>query len=500
MASDPSGDAKPSEEHREDQVQDPAPAHHEAEEEQPKQQQTPEEGEAVAKGDAEGGPVDLMDEPKKSTPKKRKRGRKSVGKSEPATPATDRPTRERKVVERYTASHSSGRTPGSKLLSIVKGSGTQLKDIPNVAFKLSKQKADDSLQALHTLLFGKKAKAHSLKRNIGQFSGFVWSDNEEKQRAKVREKLEKCVKEKLVYFCDVLNIPMNKAISKKEELSAKILEFLESPQTTTDVLLSEKGQKRKRRSSSSKSIERTEKKQKKKGKVGEKQKSPLAAEEDAKDDDNMTNSDIGDYSSEDNEKDTVSKQEAPQTEDEPDYDIEEVDAKDNTLNNDAANVEKVGDSGNNSKPGRKKGATKSSKSPSSFGKKKSDYKKKDEKDGEKSTKGKSSSKKSSRKQSVVSAKDREKNETNKKAKTGPSREEILEEVVKILKEVDFNTATLSDILKLLGTHFDVDLYSRKAEVKAIIAEVLNAMSDDDDEEEEGEDDANDHADSEDADN
>lgn len=171
--------------------------------------------------------------------------------------------------------------------------------------------------------------SYSLKRNILQFSGYVWAENEviyvlysvtpcislfyttiltatflwslllfhtlpycafpvthilvkdtmnsfllfclqqEKQRTRVKEKLDKCVKEKLVDFCDVLNIQINKAGTKKvssqrntyfmfvlnhlltpcltshtlqEELSAKLLEFLESPHATTDVLLAEKEQ------------------------------------------------------------------------------------------------------------------------------------------------------------------------------------------------------------------------------------------------------------------
>ena len=90
---------------------------------------------------------------------------------------------------------------------------------------------------------------------------------QEKQRAKVKEKIDKCVKEKLMDFCDVLNIPIIKSTSKKvsydrmilvivstiyqlaiillaylwfqEDLSAKLLEFLESPHATTDILLAE---------------------------------------------------------------------------------------------------------------------------------------------------------------------------------------------------------------------------------------------------------------------
>lgn len=38
---------------------------------------------------------------------------------------------------------------------------------------------------------------------------------QEKHRAKVKEKIDKCVKEKLLDFCDVLNIPINKAVVKK---------------------------------------------------------------------------------------------------------------------------------------------------------------------------------------------------------------------------------------------------------------------------------------------
>ncbi|RZC09387.1 Chloride channel protein CLC-d [Glycine soja] len=86
----------------------------------------------------------------------------------------------------------------------------------SVAFKLSKRKLDDNLHMLHTLLFGKKTKAHNLKRNIGQFSGYVWTENEDKQRAKIKEKFDKFVKEKLLDFCDVLNIQINKTNVKKE--------------------------------------------------------------------------------------------------------------------------------------------------------------------------------------------------------------------------------------------------------------------------------------------
>jgi protein DEK len=42
---------------------------------------------------------------------------------------------------------------------------------------------------------------------------------------------------------------------------------------------------------------------------------------------------------------------------------------------------------------------------------------------------------------------------------------------------------LADILRQLGTHFKMDLMDRKSEVKHIIEEVINSMSDDEEGEE-----------------
>ncbi|KAK5775440.1 hypothetical protein PVK06_043334 [Gossypium arboreum] len=60
----------------------------------------------------------------------RKSGRDSTEKKEPVMPSSDRPTMERKVAERYSAPYVA-RSSTFKTLSIEKGRGTQLKDIPN---------------------------------------------------------------------------------------------------------------------------------------------------------------------------------------------------------------------------------------------------------------------------------------------------------------------------------------------------------------------------------
>ncbi|PPD98935.1 hypothetical protein GOBAR_DD04059 [Gossypium barbadense] len=75
----------------------------------------------------------------------RKSGRDSAEKKEPVMPCSDRPIRERKVVERYSVP-SVAWSSSSKTLSIVKGRTTQIIDIPNgmrlvLSFQQEKQKA-----------------------------------------------------------------------------------------------------------------------------------------------------------------------------------------------------------------------------------------------------------------------------------------------------------------------------------------------------------------------
>ncbi|XP_039059337.1 protein DEK-like isoform X3 [Hibiscus syriacus] len=436
----------------------------------------------------------------------RKPGRDSAEKKEPVTPSSDRPTRERKVVKRYSAP-SVARSSSAKPFLIEKGRGTQLKDIPNVAFKLSKRKADDNLQMLHVILFGKKVKPYSLKRNIGQFSGYVWVENErEKQKAKIREKIEKCVKEKLVDFCDLLNIPIAKATVRKEEVSAKLLEFLESPHATTDILLADKEQKgKKRKATPSKSIgygealDTSAKKRLRAPQGGEKRKRSSKAEED--EDDDKVESPVSRDDSHEDDADTAPKEEngdeetKSEEEEEPKKSSEkstskktatespESKSKDKSTSGKKATPAKSGkkSSGSTSKQDVSDGGNSGSKSKGCASKKP-----KVEKESSKgsSTKDNAAGKKKTNKSSEkVSAKSQGKGKSGKKPKPEPTREETHDVVVNILKKVDFNTATLSDILRQLGTHFGRDLMHRKAEVKDIITEVINNMSDEDEDEE-----------------
>ncbi|KAF8112539.1 hypothetical protein N665_0063s0025 [Sinapis alba] len=406
----------------------------------------------------------------------------SISKETQRSRSSDRPTRERKKVELFSLSTPLRPTP-TKSLSIQTGRGTPLRDIPNVAYQLSKRKADDNLILLHTILYGKKAKAQMVKKNIGQFSGFVWSEKEEeKQRARVKEKLDKCIKDKLVFFCDVLDILINRSSIKKEEVAVKVLAFLESPKASRDVILADKEKQAKKRKSTHK-----------KRKSAESSDTPAKRKRQTKKRDHQSDTEEvmgeGDSDSE-GTKDTHDEDDAAPKEDSDhveeteneDEKYEEEDEKPSDLKISSKRTKEESSAGSKGKDkqasanGSKKSSEKSSKR---VAKSTSSPVKKQKVDHDESSKGKS--KKQSVKPDAKGSK--EKGKATKKGKVEPTREEMLEFVSKILKEVDFNTATLSTILQKLSDHFGVDLSHRKPEVKEVIQDAINEMTDDEEEDE-----------------
>ncbi|KAF0925510.1 hypothetical protein E2562_016701 [Oryza meyeriana var. granulata] len=491
MASDAKPDSPP--------AADPPAADDDAKDADPE----PEEKEKAAA--AEG------DEPQAGRKRRRRKKGEAAAEKEkekpvPATPTVERPSRERKTVERY--SELAPRvTPAKKSPAILQGSGSKLKDIPNVQFKLSKRKVDENLQSLHVLMYGRKSNAHFLKRNISQFSGFVWTDNQEKQRARIKEKLDKFNKEKLLDFCEILDVYVCKATTKKEEVSAKLLEFLESPSITRDVVLTDekKGKKRRRRSKGNGQATEGASEQKKRRK-SRKQSAEAAKENDDEDDEGPAGSEdasIGEEDDEDSEaKDNVESDEEPveppakkTTDDKQTKKAKEKDASGRKASTKPAkgaskpsqDIEDEPEAELESKKVGKKVSKSSKESDVTVDKanKKVSKSKKDEgKEGQSNNSGASNNKARKKDAAKTSNKNKGKGKGNTEAGAAPTTEELHAVVSDILKEVDFNTATLADILRQLGTHFKMDLMDRKSEVKHIIEEVINSMSDDEEGEEE----------------
>ncbi|KAF3514338.1 hypothetical protein F2Q69_00005523 [Brassica cretica] len=375
------------------------------------------------------------------------------------------------------------------------GRGTQLKEIPNVAYKLSKRKPDDNLFLLHTILYGKKGKVQTLKRNIGLFSGFVWSEQEEeKQRARTKEKIEKCIKDKLIDFCDVLDIPINKSNVKKEELVVSVLEFLLCPKATRDVVLTDpEKETKKRKKSTAKNVTSGESSDVP-AKLPTGNSSWLLLETmcfphlalcvmrfqifiNAL----ITGGERRRQTKESgNKQDQPSESEDTETEDEKDK-AEEKKSTSKKNSSKRTKKEKPAAEEEKSLKGSARSGRKSSlkvvKSTSSSSKKQ-----KVDKDDSSKEKGK----KQTSKPQAKGSKDQGK-ASKKGNKREPTRKEMHVVVAKILKEVDFNTATLSDILRKLGSHFGVDLMHRKTEVKDIITDAIDEMSVDDEREENTED-------------
>ncbi|KAG0478864.1 hypothetical protein HPP92_013583 [Vanilla planifolia] len=388
---------------------------------------------------------------KKSSEAKEKRENE---KNAPLLSSRERPIRERKSVERLVEVIE--KEP-NQIVVIEKGRGTPLKDIPNVAYKLSRRKPAD-LKFLHSVLFGRKGKAVDFKNNLLQFSGFAWHESEEKQRVKIKAKLDKYHKDALLDLANLFNLTVSKANIKKEEIIVRLLDFMEAPYATTDTMTAEKEQK------SSEDEDR------------------------AKSDENVSK----DMEIEDDEEQNDTENGIPVEDDAPgqsESDLKETEASE------AGEVGKI--DGIDSAKAKIKVKTTQKQQRSGI-----PLDREDVHNAKMSTQlaAKSPVKKpSSAKPSKVG-----KNETNEKfagyftlgkkekavgeeQKSGPSKTDLRQTICGILKEVDFNTATFTDLLKMLATHYNMDLTSRKSMIKQLIQEELTKMADETEDNESAED-------------
>uniref|UniRef100_A0A1D1Y7F9 Protein DEK n=1 Tax=Anthurium amnicola TaxID=1678845 RepID=A0A1D1Y7F9_9ARAE len=437
------------------------------------------------------------------TKKKKGRAAKEVLSTPLASPI-DRPVRERKTVERLVETL---RKEPSKALLIEKGQGTPLKDIPNVAYKLSKRKPAD-IKSLHLLLFGRKGKAINYKNHIFQFSGFVWHENEDKQRTKLKEKLDKCVKDRLLDFCDVFDIPGSRATSRKEELVAKLLDFMVSPRATTDVILADKEQllkSRKRRRVSRSALRRyagisgkqSRKKRTKGENASKSEKSAIETEDEDEEEEGDKENGLPD------EDETVKHSETEE-EDESEQDNT---AKEVEYSEKVRQVTKK-----SSRKGRSPVMAKSKKLttpkktplPASNKSPRKPYSKRLKADKAKNSKDEVFSRKKKHevtpkktmpssnadvedKKATGKKAGRSKAKSNQAKESGPTEDELRNTICEILKEVDFNTATFTDILKKLASHYNMDLTARKGSIKLMIQDELTKLADEAEDEDDSED-------------
>ncbi|KAG5390039.1 hypothetical protein IGI04_031580 [Brassica rapa subsp. trilocularis] len=426
--------------------------------------------------------------------------------SEPKTPFSDRPVRERKSVERLVAVID---TDSSKEFRIEKGPGAYLKDIPSVAYKVTRKKSDETLKLLHTILFGgRRGKAPQVKTNILSFSGFVWHGNEEKAKEKIKEKFEKCIKDKLVEFCEMLDIHVTKATTK-EDIVTKLFEFLEKPHAKGDAPASEKeksskGAKRKRTPKKSSpaavtsSSKRSAKSQRKSEEGTKAAKKGLALSEDESEEEKEEEKQEKEQKSAEEEENVngipdKSEDEAPQPSEseEKDESEEEETPKKKKKRGSKLSAEKKESAGR----ARNKKASVAAKAspPEKVTQKRSSAKRKKTDDDSDTSPKASSKRKKSEKATKASTSTPSKSASKEKPEVkgagkgkektkGPSDKVLKNAIIKILKRVDFNTATFTDIIKELGKEFKDDLTPRKLSIKLVIQSELTKLAEEAEEE------------------
>ncbi|KAG1347983.1 protein DEK [Cocos nucifera] len=463
---------------------------------------------------------------------KKERGIKSKELLSTPTPSSiDRPVRERKTVERLVEVIE--KEPNKEFL-VEKGRGTPLKDIPNgvcafmegpdlkefcqefisdqglqsrcryiigtllVAHKLARKKPAD-LKLLHQTLFGRKGKAVNFKNHILQFSGFVWHESDEKQRAKMKEKLDKYVKDTLLDICDLFDIPVSKATMRKEDLVAKLLDFMVAPHATTDVILADKQQqslksrKRKRatKGSASKSVagaptkrsrkKRTKREDSSNSKGKSVQENEKEDEEDNKD--GISDEDEAVKQSECEAKESESEEAADEDEDDDNEDSRKTKEDKKRSSKQRGSVGKEKSKMETSS--RKSSSRTTTKSPTKISSSKHPKAEDDKDVGAKVFSRKKRIVDAAREKSSLKSDKKEKT-TGKRVARGkrksmeaeyPSEEALRKTICEILKEVDFNTATFTDILKQLATHYKMDLAPRKPAIKELIQEELTKLAD-----------------------
>ncbi|XP_025064210.1 protein DEK isoform X2 [Alligator sinensis] len=154
--------------------------------------------------------------------------------------------REKKKVDRLTMQVSSlQREP----FTVTPGKGQKLCEIERIQFFLSKKKTDE-LRNLHKLLYNRPGTVASLKKNVGQFSGFPFEKGSDQYKKK-EDMLKKFRNAVLKSICEVLDLERSGVNS---ELVTRILNFLMHPKPSGKPLpkskkTPSKGSKKERSSS-----------------------------------------------------------------------------------------------------------------------------------------------------------------------------------------------------------------------------------------------------------
>jgi len=179
-------------------------------------------------------------------------------------------TRRKVNAPTYFSAPVSSRSAAKKEVVIVKGKGEKLSAIPYVADQISSRKSTDkALSTLHHLAYGVPPKHISVKKNLREFSGVVYSA--ENNRARLESRIETRAVPLLRDLCTLLGVHAG----SRADMVKNIADFLEKP-AATDA-------KPKKASKAKTSSKKTEKKgDKKAAKKGDKKAAKKSAKKGGK--------------------------------------------------------------------------------------------------------------------------------------------------------------------------------------------------------------------------
>lgn len=346
--------------------------------------------------------------------------------------------RERKKVERLLLSNDD-KAKKKEGLDYSKGKGVKLGDIDIVRYEINRSLSAE-LKPLHKLLYKQFGKTSTIKKNIYAFCGFPF-EKDSKEYGDLDWQMEKFAKMGLLRLCEIFGLSLK---GNRDELKAKVLEFLMKPYQTDKKVpgkvqppSSKKSRKRKSKSS--------DEKPKKKKKV---------AENDKEDDDGSDDEEDVDEKEEENiEREKKKKKEAVK---------KETKAKPKK-----ATVIKLPTPSKKKKVKEEKVKEQEEK-----------VKVKEEKMKEKEEKVKEKEEKVKKKKVSPKAKkvesDSEEDEPLSKIPKGPSDEEIEKVVEELLDGADLETVTMKMICKQVFDKFpNHDLTERKSFIKETVKQIIS---------------------------
>lgn len=167
----------------------------------------------------------------------------------PSPTSGQRSKRERKAVERLTID----RQDSSRKHIESMGQGATLRSIPNVRYKLSKISGrSEVVEALHLLMYRRKGTSQNRKKNVLDFNGLSYQDEEIAER-EINSRMISMGKMKLDLIHAMLDaLDIKRGSGDKQTKMNLLISFLKEPKQLSDVDLEQKdaakkeGAKRKR--------------------------------------------------------------------------------------------------------------------------------------------------------------------------------------------------------------------------------------------------------------